>query len=84
MPGSDADPIREELARHPGSKLGLVVFRCTYKDDSEWALFMEHLNTRTRQVLEEAGDGDLFEQIDWDVQEDPQIEGQYFETAVRE
>lgn len=35
---------------------------------------MEYLNTRILLDLEETGDGDLFQHINWDVQEDPELE----------
>jgi hypothetical protein len=66
----DIDPIRRQLKNHPGIRLGFVVYRLTYSDDSRWAQFMDHLNTRVRIDLENDGDGDVFTHIDWDVQED--------------
>jgi len=74
MPDPDCISIREQLAHFPGSKLGFVVYRLTYADDARWAQFMNYLNTRIRLGLEEDGDGDLFQYIDWDVQEDPALE----------
>ena len=66
----DIDSIRRQLKNHPGMKLGFVVYRLTYSDDSRWARFMDHLNTRVRIDLENDGDGDVFKHVDWDVQED--------------
>jgi hypothetical protein len=74
MPDQDCVCIREQLSRYPGSKLGFVIYRLTYKDDAEWARFMDHVNRCTRQGLEKSGDGDLFSHIDWSVQEDPKLQ----------
>jgi hypothetical protein len=79
----DIDCIREQLSMYPGSKLGFVIYRLTYSDDAQWARFMSHLNTRIRLDLEEEGNGDLFSHIDWDVQEDSELDGAFDET-VRE
>jgi hypothetical protein len=74
MTNPDCISIREQLSQYPGSKLGFVVYRLTYADDTRWAQFMTYLNTRIRLGLEKTGDGDLFQHIDWDVQEDPTLE----------
>ncbi|KAG9203565.1 hypothetical protein G6514_002583 [Epicoccum nigrum] len=66
----DIDSIRRQLRNHPGIKLGFVVYRLTYSDDSRWTRFMDRVNTRVRIDLENDGDGDVFEYVDWDVQED--------------
>ena len=75
MPDQDCDVIRDELAAYPNNKLGFVIYRLTYKDDAEWARFMEYLNKCTRQGLENDDEGALFKHIDWSVQEDPTLEG---------
>lgn len=62
--------IRALLEQDPAAKWGFVIYRCTYENEDEWARFMDYLNTRTRLNLEEGGDEDLFERIDWQVQED--------------
>jgi hypothetical protein len=35
---------------------------------------MHYLNTRVRLNFEEQGNDDVFPHIDWDVQEDPELE----------
>jgi hypothetical protein len=35
---------------------------------------MDHVNARVRIDLENDGDGDVFEYVDWDVQEDPVLQ----------
>jgi hypothetical protein len=77
----DIDPIHRQLQSHPGIKLGFVVYRLTYSDDSRWARFMDHLNTRVRIDLENDGDGDVFAHIDRDVQEDPALQDADEETV---
>lgn len=76
----DIDCIREQLSLYPGSKLGFVIYRLTYSDDTQWACFMSHLNTRVRLGLEEDGNGDVFPHIDWAVQEDPGLDEASFES----
>lgn len=68
--GEDMVSTRELLTKDPTAKWGFIIYRCTYADDTEWARFMQYLNTRTRLELEDQGDGDLFERIDWQVQDD--------------
>lgn len=74
MPDQECVCIRERLTRHPGSKLGFVIYRLTYKGDAEWARFMNHVNRCMHQRLEKSGDSDLFSQIDWSVQEDSKLQ----------
>lgn len=66
--------LREKIMRYPDAKFGFVVYRCTYKDEESWKKFMEYLDAHTRWQLEEAGIGDLYLRLDWNVQEDPQLE----------
>ncbi|KAJ8109800.1 hypothetical protein OPT61_g7196 [Boeremia exigua] len=79
----DIDCIREAIAAYPEVKVGFTIYRLTYADDASWARYMEHLNTRVRLNLEEQGDGDVFPHIDWDIQEDPDLQDADEET-VRE
>lgn len=74
MPNPDCVSIRDQVKRHPGCKVGFVLYRLTYSNDAQWAQFMQHLNTRTRLNLEERGDSDLFPHVDWDVQDDPALQ----------
>jgi hypothetical protein len=67
--GEDMVRTRRLLEQDPNAKWGFIVYRCIYESDDEWARFMQYLNTRTRLRLEEDGDGDLFERVDWQVQE---------------
>lgn len=41
---------------------------------------MNHLNTRVKTDLENDGDGDLFQSIDWAVQDDSALNEAYFES----
>lgn len=76
----DIDCIRDQLSLYPGSKLGFVIYRLTYSDDEQWGRFMDHLNTRVKTDLENDGDGDLFQSIDWAVQEDLALDEVHFES----
>lgn len=69
----DVDRMRKILAEDPNIKYGFVVFRCVYGNDKAWAKFMWHLNERVRRALKEEGAEELFERIDWCVQEHPRL-----------
>jgi hypothetical protein len=75
MPDQDCVFIREQLSRFPGSKLGFMIYRLTYKDNEEWTRFMAYFKSRTHKNLEGSSDGDLIPHISWDVYEDPAMEG---------
>ena len=75
MPDQDCVSIRKQLARFPGTDLGFMIYRLTYKDDKEWARFMSYFARRTYQNLEDLGDEDLIPHISWHVHEDAAMEG---------
>lgn len=66
----DLKRIREVLERNPDLRWGFIIFRCTYDDDEKWDRFLEFLNTRVRLNLQDEGGEELFNRIDWSVQED--------------
>lgn len=66
--------ICEQLALYPGSRLGVVVYRLTYSEYSQWACFIDYLNTRVLLDLED-GHEDIILHIGWDVQEVPEPKG---------
>lgn len=66
--------LREKIMRYPDAKFGFVVYRCTYKDSESWDKFMKYLDAHTRWQLDEAGIGDLYSRLDWNVQQDPRLE----------
>ena len=74
MPDLDCVSLREEIQQNPDIRLGFVVYRLTYTDDAQWERFVDQINTHIRLNLEEDGEGDLFQLIDWDVQEDPALQ----------
>lgn len=49
----DLAQTRNILEKNPGLKWGFVIYRCTYESDTDWARFMDLLNTRVRLNLEE-------------------------------
>ncbi|KAF2678798.1 hypothetical protein K458DRAFT_435478 [Lentithecium fluviatile CBS 122367] len=71
---NDCTQIRAMLEANPFLKWGFVVYRCTYASDTAWKNFMEHLNKRVMLTLQRDGNEDLFERLDWCVQEDPTLE----------
>jgi len=74
MPDLDCVSLREEIQQNPDIRLGFVVYRLTYTDDAQWERFVDQINSHIRLNLEEDGEGDLFQFIDWDVQEDPALQ----------
>lgn len=68
--GKDMVETRRLLEANPAAKWGFVIYRCTYANDEDWKRFMDYLNTRTRLNLVREGDEDLFERIDWQIQDD--------------
>ncbi|KAH6644554.1 hypothetical protein C7974DRAFT_383794 [Boeremia exigua] len=69
------ESIRNRLEGEPGSKWGFVIFRCTYKSDDKWRLFMEYFKTMVQAKLAREELSDCFSHLDWSVQEDPGYEG---------
>lgn len=69
----DLAQTRNILKRSPGLKWGFVIYRCTYKSDSHWARFMDLLNTRMRLNLEGESSLDLYDRLDWCVQDDRDV-----------
>jgi hypothetical protein len=65
--------LRNILKRNPDLRWGFVIYRCTYESDSDWAHFMDLLNTRVRLNLEEEGGLDLLDRLDWCVQDDRDV-----------
>ena len=77
------DWVRGKLERFPDAKFGFVVYRCTYGDDESWQRFMQYLTAQTRARLETEDVSDLFDRLDWSVQEDQSLDGASMEE-VRE
>ena len=80
----DLKRIREVLEWNADLRWGFVIYRCTYDDDDEWARFMEFLDTRVRLNLQDEDGEDLYERIDWAVQEDRESLDGARSDAVRE
>lgn len=74
---TDTGDIISDLLNFYGlHKWGFVVYRCTYGDDDAWARFMDQLNRCTTYDLVELYDkADLANRLDWNVQQDPALEG---------
>jgi hypothetical protein len=64
------EEIRTSLLRYPDSKLGFLVYRCTYASDADWQRFMTYLTTSVRATLEKDKLGDIADRLDWNVQSD--------------
>lgn len=80
----DLTRIREVLEQNADLRWGFVIYRCTYDDNEKWARFIEFLNTRVRLNLQDEGGENLFERIDWAVQEDRESLDGAGPVAVRE
>lgn len=75
--------IRIRLASYADSKLGFLVYRCTYASDDDWRRFMEFLDKTVRQSLVDAELGDVLDRLEWKVQEDVSLEEASFDTVRR-
>lgn len=67
--------IRSMLQNNPEAKYGFVVYRCTYSNNAKWERFMQYLTAQAKSALEVEDATDLFEKLDWNVQEDSGLEG---------
>ena len=74
MISSDIFCTREQLLHRPGSKLGFVIYHLIYEDETEWARFMDHLNSYTHKQLESSCDSDIFAHVDWSIKDDPKLQ----------
>lgn len=73
---TEAQRIEDLLSFYGLTKWGFVVYRCTYGDDERWAQFMARLNTHRDAVLRAFyHKPELVESYDWNVHEDPSLEG---------
>ncbi|KAL9623269.1 MAG: hypothetical protein Q9160_002376 [Pyrenula sp. 1 TL-2023] len=77
---NDSQHVRDLLSYRRQNKWGFIIYRCTYKNDAQWARFMELLNEWTRQNLEYDKALDLMDSLDWNIREDPKLDG----TSKRE
>lgn len=75
--------IRDRLSNDPEMKLGFIVYRCTYASDDDWNRFMRYLGTTVRATLVKAELGDVLDRLDWNVQEDINLEEASFEEVRR-
>jgi hypothetical protein len=66
--------LRIRLLSNPDSKLGFLVYRCTYASDEDWSRFMEFLDKTVRQSLVNAELEDVLDRLDWNVQDDVSLE----------
>lgn len=75
--------IRARLSHDPEMKLGFIVYRCTYASDDDWNRFMGYLDTTVRATLVKAELEDVLDRLDWNVQEDINLEEASFEEVRR-
>ena len=75
--------IRARLSNDPEMKLGFIVYRCTYASDNDWNRFMGYLDTTVRATLVKAELEDVLDRLDWNVQEDINLEEASFEEVRR-
>lgn len=77
MASSANESLRDRLEYDPDSSWGFVIYRCSYSSDEEWEKYMSILNTHVRARLANTEEQleDIFDRIDWNVQEDPRYEG---------
>jgi hypothetical protein len=78
------EELRDSLHRYPNSKLGFLVYRCTYASDHDWQRFMTYLTHSVRATLEKDKLGDIADRLDWNVHSDAaSLDGADFETVRR-
>ena len=78
--------IRKKLQKNPEAKFGFIVFRTTSHtdaDNAKWNRFMDYLNAQARYKLKDHDAEDLIERLDWNVQEDAELEGKDEEYVRR-
>jgi len=76
--------MRDSLHRYPDSKLGFIVYRCTYDSDADWEKCMSYLTTYVRTRLEKDKLGDIADRPDWNIQQDrAALDGANLETVRR-
>ena len=76
--------IRDSLTHSSDLKLGFVVYRCTYDSQDECNFFMKYLDSTIHVTLREADLGDMVDRLDWNVQEDPDLDDATFDTVRRD
>jgi len=69
------DRVRGILEMYPDAKFGFMVYRCTYDNEENWNRFMEFLNAQAKGTLVEEEAEDLFDRLDWNLQEDQSLDG---------
>jgi hypothetical protein len=78
------EELRDSLHRYPNSKLGFLVYRCTYASDHDWQVFMAYLTHSVRATLVKDKLGDIADRLDWNVQSSSSsLDRADFETVRR-
>jgi hypothetical protein len=80
---SDATCIRDELTKYGDQTWGFFIYRtCYYNDDARWESFLERMEGFAQRTLLDPrthnsnGDGQaLYDQLEWNIQSDPSLEG---------
>lgn len=72
---SDTAPVAHPSQAKPREDAyGFVVYRTDYTSDAKWVSFMSFLNAQARSTLISSNCSDLLDQLDWNVQEAPELE----------
>jgi hypothetical protein len=71
---NDADGIELQLQNYEHAKLGLVIYRCTYGSDADWAEFILRLHQTIKDTLTDCNGLDMLECMEFIVMEDPILE----------
>jgi hypothetical protein len=69
-PLGHAHTIKEALEKHRLSCWGFVLFRCTYRSQEKWEMFVALVQGHARDRFEQAGLMDVYARIRWTVFED--------------
>jgi len=83
-PQAALEDVQEAPEAEIKRKYGFVVYRCTYGDDAKWQSFMSYLTTQARIRLQKYGNSELFDLLDWNVQDNASELNKANTSQVRE
>ena len=57
--------ILDGLTKLNHDKWGFVIYRCTYKNDQDWARFKQLVHDRTKQLIAESDTPEIADSLEW-------------------
>lgn len=64
MPSPESQ-ISRMLKESNHDKWGFVIYRCTYKNDQDWARFKQLVHDRTKQLIAESDTPEIADSLEW-------------------